>query len=89
MDILKTIESEIESINKKWGEQNHDLYKWVAILLEETGEVSKSTLEYEFAQSSKEKKKMLEECKAELIQVAAVSIEMIKSIERNETKKYK
>ena len=70
--IIKAIISERQNQDDKWGEQNHGVYKWLAILGEEVGEANKSALE-------KRKKELIDE----LIQVAAVSVAMIESIGRN------
>lgn len=47
---------------EKWGEQTHDIFKWLSILGEELGEAHKAAIE------GKE-----EELKIELIQIAAVA----------------
>ena len=58
--------------DKKWGEQNHDTFKWLSILMEEVGEASKGAVEYNYREYRKE-----------LIQVAAVAIAMIECLDRN------
>lgn len=55
----------------KWGEQNHNPYKWLAILLEEIGEASKDLLENE-----------LIKYRDEMVQVAAVALAAIESFDR-------
>lgn len=57
---------------KKWGPQNHDPLKWNAILGEEFGEVSKAILEGD-----------VKNYREELIQVAAVAIAALESLDRN------
>ena len=74
-DIVKLILSERNKQDVKWGEQNHDIYKWLAILGEEIGEVNKAALEDQY-----------DEVIDELIQIAAVSIAMIESLDRNRKK---
>ena len=71
-DIIKLIMSERDKQDKKWGEQNHDIYKWLAILGEEVGEVNKASLEENY-----------NEIIDELIQIGAVTVAMIESLERN------
>ena len=71
-DIIKLIISERDRQDRKWGEQNHDIYKWLAILGEEVGEANKAALE-----------KNYDEIIAELIQIGAVTVAMIESLERN------
>lgn len=91
--ILKEIKQERKRQNKKWGEQNHNLVEWMAILTEEHGEAGKEALEYHFAAQElavdlpENKEAFLKKLKAyrtELIQVAAVAVSMIESVERNE-----
>ena len=65
--------SERDRQDKKWGEQNHDVYKWLAILGEEVGEVNKAALEENYNETIDE-----------LIQIGAVVVAMIESLERNQ-----
>ena len=74
-NILENIKNERIKQDEKWGEQNHDIYKWLAILGEEVGEVNKAALEGK-------KNEVIEE----LIQVGAVAVAMIESIKRNQKK---
>lgn len=60
----------------KWGEQNHSPVWWHAILAEEVGELAKAILELQFAG------KPTSAVREELIQVAAVAIAAIESIDR-------
>ncbi|MBJ04857.1 MAG: hypothetical protein CMP65_03015 [Flavobacteriales bacterium] len=71
-EILDLILNERSNQDKKWGEQNHNVYKWLAILGEEVGEANKAALE------SKDS-----ELINELIQISSVSVAMIESIYRN------
>ena len=71
-DIIKKIIAERNRQDVKWGEQNHDVYKWLAILGEEVGEANKASLEENY-----------DELIDELIQVGAVTVAMIESLERN------
>ena len=57
--------------DEKWGEQNHNPYKWIAILLEELGEASKDLLENERIKY-----------RDEMVQVAAVALAAIESYDR-------
>ena len=74
-DIVELIISERKKQDLKWGEQNHNIYKWLAILGEEVGEVNKAVLEDKY-----------DEVLDELVQIAAVSVAMIESLERNRIK---
>ena len=76
--ILNEIRNERTAQDKKWGEQNHDRYKWVAILTEETGEVSEAALEAEHDPE------WISNYRDELIQVAAVAVAMIECLDRNQ-----
>ena len=71
-EILEYIVKERVKQDNKWGEQNHDIYKWLAILGEEVGEVNKAALENNY-----------DEIISELIQIGAVAVAMIESLERN------
>lgn len=74
--IYALIEQERARQNEKWGEQNHQPPLWVAILGEEFGEVceNSSTVNPDWS-----------DYKKELIQVAAVAVQMIECIERGNT----
>jgi len=72
-NILANIKNERKKQDEKWGEQNHNIYKWLAILGEEVGEANKAALEGK-------KNEIIEE----LIQVGAVAVAMIESIQRNQ-----
>ena len=74
-EIVNLILSERKNQDVKWGEQNHNIYKWLAILGEEVGEVNKAALEDKY-----------DDIIDELIQVGAVTIAMIESLERNRQK---
>jgi len=93
--ILAEIVGERQKQDAKWGEQNHNPIEWSAILTEECGEVAKEALEYHFYTKKNVKdakvisdwqKEKLSKYRAELIQVAAVAVAMLESLERNELK---
>jgi NTP pyrophosphatase (non-canonical NTP hydrolase) len=80
-EILRRIVKERERQDAKWGEQNHPPTYWLSILGEEYGELCKAvnnTIDCGDAKGSSE------EIIEEAIQVAAVAIAMIESMERNE-----
>lgn len=62
--------------NEKWGEQNHDDYRWLAILTEEIGELAQAILHDEFGGRAAGTRN------DELIQVAAVAVQWLECIER-------
>ena len=58
---------------KQWGRQNHDPLFWLAILVEEVGELSTEVLHVN-----------LSEMRKEAVQVAAVSLAFIESLDRQQ-----
>jgi NTP pyrophosphatase (non-canonical NTP hydrolase) len=93
-EIFKEIAKERDRQNKKFGEQNHHPFKWLAILGEEVGEVNKAVLEANFLNHDPNDPnglcpKKLTEYRKELIEVAAVAVSMIQSLDRNEFGKIK
>jgi len=71
--LMEVLQERIKQ-ERKWGQQNHDPLKWNAILGEEFGEVSKAILEGD-----------IKNYRDELIQVAAVAIAAIDSLDRMKT----
>ena len=80
--VIQEIIEERKKQDEKWGEQDHDLCKWVSILAEEVGEVAAESLD------------RLPEgvpygpYREELIHVAAVAIAAIESYDRIEREKW-
>ena len=75
LKIIESILAERDRQDYKWGEQNHEIFKWLAILGEEVGEINKAALENQYDETIKE-----------LIQTGAVVVAMIESLERNKNK---
>jgi len=73
--IYRLIQIERTAQEHKWGIQNHPPLYWLGILMEEVGEVAKAVIE---------EKRSYNEVKEELVQVAAVSVAFIDSINRNQ-----
>ena len=71
-DVVSSILIERQKQDDKWGAQNHDVYKWLAILGEEVGEANKAALE-----------DSRDDLINELIQIGAVTVAMIESLKRN------
>ena len=71
-DVINLILKERQKQDIKWGEQNHDVYKWLAILGEEVGEANKAALE-----------DSRNDLIHELIQIGAVTVAMIESLKKN------
>ena len=93
-DILKEIKDERLRQNKKWGQQNHNLVEWIAILSEEVGEASREAVDYHFNNISKGYVNkegnpnptgidLIHAFRKEMVQVAAVSVQIIECIDRN------
>jgi NTP pyrophosphatase (non-canonical NTP hydrolase) len=82
-EIIDLILAERKSQDDKWGEQDHDLATWCLILGEEVGEVNQAVLENRFDSP----KYSIDDVKLELIQVAAVAVSMLESINRQQYKK--
>jgi NTP pyrophosphatase (non-canonical NTP hydrolase) len=83
-DILSEIANERVRQNAKWGEQNHSPIEWIAILGEEYGEAAKEALENHFKYPNNTG---LANYRKELIQVAAVAVQMIECLDRTEALK--
>lgn len=47
-EALNLILTERGRQDRKWGEQNHDPFTYLTILMEEVGETAKAALEYKF-----------------------------------------
>lgn len=90
LDSIKLILAECERQNYKFGEQNHHPEKWAVILGEEYGEVCRAILDAGFAQGEigglQDYRLQLQKYRDELVQVAAVAISALESLERNEMK---
>ncbi len=67
--VLQKIRDERASQDKKWGPQKHHVNKWLAILVEEVGEVAEAMLD-----------KDINEVEKELVQVAAVCVKWLEFI---------
>jgi hypothetical protein len=71
-DVLK----EIERQNEMWGVQNHSVPVWLMILAEEFGEAAMAGNELYFNGKSEE------HYREELVQVAAVALQMVSALDR-------
>lgn len=96
--ILDEIRQERERQDSKWGQQNHNKPAWCMILGEEVGEVNRAALQSHFnyalpgegmdlddpvSSTKRRQNRWNAEYREELIQVAAVAIAMIESLDRN------
>ena len=76
-DNLHLVEMERIRQNHLWGEQNHSPETWLAILIEEVGEVGKAIQEARFRGEG------WANYREELVQVAAVAVAMLESHDRD------
>lgn len=87
-DILAEVAQERVRQNNKFGPQNHSPMEWLPILMEEVGEAAKAALEPHFQAKGYADKydgtMNLFEFRKEMIQVAAVAVAMVESLDRNE-----
>lgn len=72
--IYSQIEAERLRQNELWGKQRHALDRWLTILTEEVGEVAK-------AMQGDDPDRVEDEAEEELIQVAAVAVQIIERIQ--------
>lgn len=83
--IFEEVKAERVRQDKKWGEQHHNVEKWLIIIMEELGEASEAALDA-FPHSkligSVERKHNLDRYRKELIQVAACAVAAIESLDR-------
>ena len=90
-NFIEEIRKERERQNNLWGVQKHSLSKFMSILLEEVGESAKEANDYEaiidrtadycYPLDELSKKQHLINCQTELIQVAAVAVQICERIE--------
>ena len=82
---LQAIEAESYSQDRKWGQQNHSPELWLAILVEEVGELAQAILANEF--DPNDHNSHHEGMETEAIQIAAVAGQFIECIARNRVRK--
>ncbi len=82
--VLEEILNERQAQLRKWGQQNHEPSRWLAILAEEFGEAAKAVVEAGATGNRIELENWLQEMRAELIQTAAVATAFVESLDRNE-----
>jgi len=73
---LKDVLRERKEQQHKWGEQNHDMPTWLAILHEETGELSEAVLHNKFGGPKRNN------IFKESVQVAAVALQIVEFVRR-------
>jgi NTP pyrophosphatase (non-canonical NTP hydrolase) len=75
--VISDLVAECAKQDAKWGQQNHDDYRWNAIAGEEVGEVAQAILHTEFGG------KAAGTVRTELVQLGAVILQWIACIDRN------
>ena len=78
VDTIQSLVQERKRQDSKWGIQNHEPHKWNTILMEEVGEVAKSTFELSHTDDA------VDHLIEELIQTGAVVIAYIDYLKRRE-----
>lgn len=78
--VLKKVAEERDRQDDKWGKQNHGPSEWMAILMEEVGELAHEAnhLTFNPKAGSHTRKNYIDEA----IQVAAVAVALVECIER-------
>jgi NTP pyrophosphatase (non-canonical NTP hydrolase) len=76
-EILNDILLERAAQDAKWGEQNHEPETWMAILMEEVGELAQAVLHWRFGGPA------AGDIRLEAVQVAAVALALIECHDRN------
>jgi len=74
---LDSVLTERQRQNAKRGEQNHTLGNWGLILMEEVGEWSEAALHTQFGGPK------ADELRTEAVQVAAVALQIVEWLDRN------
>ena len=84
--VLAEVAQERERQHAKWGEQNHDPAVWLMVLAEEVGEANQAAFEKLFPafdkQASARGPRSWADYREELIQVAAVAVQAVESLDR-------
>lgn len=87
--VLGEVEQERLKQDQKWGAQNYQPPIWLIILGEEVGEANKAALEAHFSHVPQYPSfdESIKNYRKELIQVAAVAVAAVESLDRNELAK--
>ncbi len=80
-NVINAVEDERKRQDDKWGQQNHNIFKWLTILGEEYGEACKDA--FDANQPSADEQFYTPRIRKELIEVAAVAVAIVESIDRN------
>lgn len=76
--VLEEVQEERQRQDEIWGLQNHGVCGWMLILSEEFGEAAKDANQIHF----EKRKDRVSNYRSELVQVAAVAVAAIESLDR-------
>ena len=76
---INAVRDERQRQEKKWGEQNHDPYTYLAILIEEVGEYAQACLQTQFGG----KHGGLDHMREAAVQTAAVALAIVECLDRS------
>ncbi|CAM4156265.1 hypothetical protein [Deinococcus marmoris] len=86
--VLGEVLAERQRQDAKWGQQDHDPSTWLMVLAEEVGEANQAVFETLFPtydkRAAQHGPRTLAEYRQELIQVAAVAVAAIESLDRQD-----
>lgn len=80
--VSRDVQDERNKQEGKWGQQNHDPFKYMAILMEEVGEASQAAVEAFDWKTQTWRHEMLAHHREELVQVAAVAQAQVECLDR-------
>lgn len=89
--VIAEVRAERQRQNQKRGNQNHNAVEWISILTEEVGEAAKEAVDFHFGNGEINPKLpagenlqrvRIENYRTECIQIAAVAIQMVESLDR-------
>lgn len=78
MRAVQDILDERKRQDEKWGEQNHDPFTYLTILMEEVGELSRAALHTKFGGDQGG----LDHMREEAVQTAAVAMAIVECLDR-------
>ncbi|HUH35119.1 MAG TPA: hypothetical protein VL022_04735 [Moheibacter sp.] len=78
---IEDVVAERQRQQELWGDQTHSMSQWLAILVEEVGEVAKEVNEFNFEDDRIKQIERLRNYRMELVQVAAVAMQMIEKVD--------
>lgn len=88
LNVLSDVSSERTRQLTKFGVQDHPIADWFLILQEEVGEAAREACEHvfrgRFPEHYADDPERLHRLRKELIEVAAVAVAMVESLDRNE-----